>query len=266
MRLRIVAVIARKDLAAIRRSRALWLPMLILPLMFFIAVPALLTYVYSHLPERDLAKLLGQLPAGMLDGAGDRHAPGFVIRVALRQLMAPLALLVPVLVATVTAADAFAGERERKTLEALLHTPATDVEIFAGKVLASWLPATLTDLGGSLALITTVNVVGHAQVGLYLPDAGALLIMLWLGPAAAGLSLTLMVFVSSRVRGFQEATQLGGLVVLPVLGLLATQMTGTLFLGPFALAVAGAVVYAIDLVLVYAGAASFTRDRLFLRL
>ena len=38
-------------------------------------------------------------------------------------LLAPLFLIVPLMVSAVLAADAFAGEKERKTLERLLHLP-----------------------------------------------------------------------------------------------------------------------------------------------
>ena len=38
-------------------------------------------------------------------------------------LLAPLFLIVPLMVSAVLAADAFAGEKERRTLEALLHLP-----------------------------------------------------------------------------------------------------------------------------------------------
>ena len=38
-------------------------------------------------------------------------------------LFAPMYLIVPMMVSAVIAADSFVGERERKTLEALLHTP-----------------------------------------------------------------------------------------------------------------------------------------------
>ena len=38
-------------------------------------------------------------------------------------LLAPLFLIVPLMVSAVLAADAFAGEKERRTLESLLHLP-----------------------------------------------------------------------------------------------------------------------------------------------
>ena len=39
------------------------------------------------------------------------------------------------------AAESFAGERERKKMEALLYTSASDAELFVGKALAAFLPA-----------------------------------------------------------------------------------------------------------------------------
>ena len=38
-------------------------------------------------------------------------------------LLAPLFLIVPLMVSAVMAADAFAGEKERRTMETLLHLP-----------------------------------------------------------------------------------------------------------------------------------------------
>ena len=54
---------------------------------------------------------------------------------------APFYLILPLMVASVIAADSFAGEKERKTLEALLYTPTTDGELFLAKMLSAWTPA-----------------------------------------------------------------------------------------------------------------------------
>ena len=44
---------------------------------------------------------------------------------------------------SVIASDSFAGEKERKTIEALLATPLSDSELFVGKVLVAFIPAVL---------------------------------------------------------------------------------------------------------------------------
>ena len=53
----------------------------------------------------------------------------------------------------VIAADSFAGEKERKTLEALLYTPTTDLELFTGKVLAPWLAAVAVSTIGYVVFV-----------------------------------------------------------------------------------------------------------------
>jgi ABC-2 type transport system permease protein len=76
----------------------------------------------------------------------------------LEVFIAPLYLLVPLVVATVIAADSFAGERERGTLEALLHTPTTDRELLTGKFLAAWLPAVTVAWAGFAVYSVLANV------------------------------------------------------------------------------------------------------------
>jgi ABC-type Na+ efflux pump permease subunit len=58
-------------------------------------------------------------------------------------------------IAIITAASALAGEKERRTAEALLAAPVTDAELFLGKALAAWIPGTVTGyLGQGLFLAT----------------------------------------------------------------------------------------------------------------
>jgi len=65
------------------------------------------------------------------------------------------------------------------------------------------------------------------------------------------------------VKGFQEAYQLGSLVVLPIVGLFISQMTGVLFLSVAVLAAIELIVLLIDGALVFYTAQQFDRDRLF---
>ena len=76
------------------------------------------------------------------------------------------------------------------------------------------------------------------------------------------LGLSVMVRVSARSRGTQEANQLGGAVILPLIFLAVGQATGLLLVTlPVALAI-GAVVWGVALWLTVRGARRFTRDRM----
>ena len=57
-------------------------------------------------------------------------------------LLSPLLLVIPLMVSAVLAADAFAGEKERRTLDGLLYLPISDRDLFLAKVLRRLRPGT----------------------------------------------------------------------------------------------------------------------------
>ena len=91
-----------------------------------------------------------------------------------------------------------------------------------------------------------------------------LVVIAWLTPAVAALGLGTIVLVSARVRGFQEAYQMGGLVVLPLLLLIAAQLSGVLFFDAAVALVLGALVWLAAAGVLWLGFRSFRRERLLL--
>jgi hypothetical protein len=86
--------------------------------------------------------------------------------------------------------------------------------------------------------------------------------LVWIAPAVALLALSLLVLVSSRARTTQEANQLGGAVILPLIFVAAGQV-GPALLAPVPVVVAmGAVVWLMAALLLRVGSRRFTRDRL----
>ena len=63
---------------------------------------------------------------------------------------------------SVLGSDSFAGEKERKTIEALLATPISDSELLLGKILVSFIPAMLVTFMsfGVYALVVDVITIG----------------------------------------------------------------------------------------------------------
>ena len=87
--------------------------------------------------------------------------------------------------------------------------------------------------------------------------------IVWVAPAVALLALGLLVIVSSRARTTQEANQLGGAVILPLIFVAAGPGVGadarcrSPGCSPSAL-----LVWIVALVLVWVNSRRFTRDRL----
>ena len=270
---RAVAAIVRKDLSVVRQSRAVMLPLIIVPLVLLVGMPVFIALGAGLVPGldahllRDLERLLERAPDAVVDVLAGLDSRARVVVLALRYFIAPLYLIVPLMVASVIAADSFAGERERGTMEALLYTPTDDRELFVAKALAAWLPACAVGIGGGVAYLIAANAAAWPLLGrVFLPDAMWIGLILWVGPAVAALGLSATVWVSARVDTFQEAYQLGGVLVLPVVALVIGQAAGLLYLSGAFVLVLGAVAWALALVLLRLGWRRFTRDDLAARM
>lgn len=191
----------------------------------------------------------------------------------------PLLVLLMVAMAAISAvvADAFAGERERHTLETLLASSLSDRAILFGKIAAcvayGWLIWIVCVLLGTVT-VNVVNWQGHIQI---FHDAISWLLFL-LGPPLVGSAVaTAGVFVSlhaATVRAAQQ-TLAGALAVLfigatfaisslperwkaQVLQILITWSPWEWML------LAAGIVLAVDALLVLAAMARFQRSRLVL--
>lgn len=268
MNWRIIRAIVRRDLRLVRRSKAIMTPLIVLPVLLMIVFPMLLAFLPDMLAGEgaQATEIFQQLPEALKGQFGEFTQEAW-LRLVHSQLLAPLMLLVPFMVANVIAADGFAGERERKTLEALLYTPGTDAELFTAKLLAAWVPAILIAFVGATIYAIIVNVSAWPIVGrVFFPDATWLVLVIWMAPAFAALGLAGMLLVSLRVRGMQEATQLGGLFVLPVIALVVAEVRGAVLLGPAMAIVIGTLVWIIAGILLMFGVKRFKRTTLVGRL
>lgn len=272
-----IRAVARRDIASTLRNKGVRVPLLVAPTVILVVLPILLVSGGDLLANSTTGQLSQGAPAANsltqsftpemaqeVTGFGGAAAwPTFILQV----FIAPLYLLVPLMVATVIAADSFAGERDRGTLEPLLHTPTTDRELFIGKFLSAWVPAMVVSLGGFGVYTVIANTVAWPYVGrLFFPTAEWWLLGLVVTPGLAALALGIMVLVSSRVQSVQAAHQFGSLVVLPIIVLLIGQVAGALLFSPRFVAGLGIAIWVGALVALRLAAADFNRDRLAERL
>jgi ABC-2 type transport system permease protein len=268
MNSRAIRAIVRKDLKVVSQSKGVLIPLIVVPLIMFVALPLLATFAPAamNIPGAslsDVESFLTRMPSAL-----DRELAGYsteqqITLLVLVYLLAPMYLIVPLMVASVIAADSFAGEKERKTMEALIYTPTTDLELFISKLLSAWLPAVAIGLIGFVLYGVVANLAGWPVFGkIFFPNMMWIILVLWVSPAVAGLGLGTMVLVSSRVSGFQEAYQLGGAVVIPILLLVVGQATGVMYFSIGLVLALGTVLWVIDALLIWYGVSTFNRERL----
>jgi ABC-type transport system involved in multi-copper enzyme maturation permease subunit len=241
------------------------LPILLTPVLFYVVLPATFGIVGGSVTvdSPEFRELLDVMPAAFQREVAGLDARAQLLVWAFEYAFASLFLIVPLMTSTVIAADSFAGERERKTLEALVYTPVSDRDLYLAKAAAPWLAAMAVALLGYVAYAIVANLVAAGPVGRPLVlTLRWLLVLVWLTPAIAAAAVGALVLVSARVRGFQEAYQLGGLVVLPLVALLVSQLTGALYLEIGLIVLIGAVVWVVAIVVLRLGYRSFRRERL----
>lgn len=272
MNRRVVWAIARKDISAVRDNIQVWLPMIIVPLVIGVVLPGILvgalTYggVQASGNLENLLSWLEELPPSPLSEALEALPllEQQLAYLAANYLLAPLFLLIPLMTASVISADSFAGEKERGTLESLLFSPVDLPSLFLGKVTAALLPATGISLLTLALAALTVNAVAWPLFGApFFPGRNWLPLMLLVMPAVSLLAVLINVFISARVRTFQAAFQLGGLIVLPVIGVTVAQAGGVLLLNQRTATLLGVAVLLMDVLLLRRFRAFLDRPRLF---
>jgi ABC-2 type transport system permease protein len=267
--LRAMRAIMAKDLSVVVRSKAVMIPFIVVPLVMVLILPVIAAFAPSfvNLPGAgDLTQLLERMPAAMQAQMAPYTTEQRVVLLLLVYLFAPLYLVVPLMVASVIAADAFAGERERKTLEALLHTPTSDAELLGGKLASGFVPAVLVGWASFVVYALVANLAAWPTMGqIFFPTPMWWVLALFVGPGVAAMGLGATVIVSSRVSTFQEAYQIGGVVVLPIVLLVVGQATGVIFLSTAMVALLGVVVWALAAGLLALGVRTFRRSELLAR-
>ncbi len=261
--------IVAKDLTVVRRSKAVMLPLVLVPLVMVLVLPVVASFAprLAEVPgASDIAQMLDTMPEAMQAQLAPYTNEGRLVVFLLVYLFAPLYLIVPLMVASVIAADTFAGERERKTLEALLHTPTSDTELVVAKLASGFVPAVLVGWA-SFALYTLVaNVAAWPVIGhVFFPTVMWWVLALVVGPGVAAIGLGATVIVSSRVSTFQEAYQVGGVVVLPIVLLVVGQAAGVVFLSTALVAAVGIVFWLLAAVLLVIGVRTLRRGELLAR-
>ncbi len=274
MNWRSIWTIAKKDLKEVSQNKMAWGPGIVVPLVFAVFMPLMFIILPQVIPVEDVQRELGDLdamlrampPALQVLFEGKSLEQMFVLYMA-GFMLAPLFLVMPLMFSTVIGSDSFVGERERKTMEALLYTPTSDMELFLGKVLAAVIPAIGLSWITYVVYIIVVNVTSYPLFGrIWFPLPTWWPLMLWLTPALAVLGISATVLISSRVRTFMEAYQMSASLVVLVLGLVAGQVSGVLFLGIGTTLIIGTIIWLVDVALIYISVKKFKRSALVAKL
>ena len=263
----IIWAVASNELKQVVRSRDYLLPLGALGLLFFFFVPVFLLGAVTNVTGNEAAEAVGVVINTLPDTAqqniqGDTEPVRASYAVAV-YLLAPIAIVVPLTISTAVGATAVVGEREKGTGEFLAHTPASERDIYIGKLIASLIPGYVATVVGFTVYSLVVNViVGPGVGGWFFPTPDWYILILWVVPPFIAVALSIIVAISARVKTAAAAQQASQLVTLPVILSAYGVATGLLFNSSVAAVVIGAIAWIAALFGLTRGARSVKRENL----
>ncbi len=234
---------------------------ILLPPLVLVAAPVVLGSLVAGepLPPAFAAQLLAAHPewSGL-----DREQ--LTVAFPVQQFVA-FFLMLPGYVPLSIATFSVVGEKQSRSLEAVLATPIRTVELLAGKVIAALVPGILACWLAYGALVALGGALHGTWFVRIVTDASWLTAVFVLGPAVGLLSVVLGIIVSSRVNDPRTAQQVGAVVVVPVVAITLVQATGTAIVGPTAYVALAVAVTVAALVALRFGVTLFARESILTR-
>ncbi len=260
MRGAIVWTILRREWSETVRNRLLMSTILVPPMILTIAPIALSGFVGERsLPPDFAAQVLAQRP----DWAAFTRtelAGAFTVQ----QFLA-FFLLMPAYIPLSIATFSIIGEKQARSLEPVLAAPIRTVELLAGKAVAALLPGIVAGWATYAVFVGLATLVYGPHLLGVVTDPSWLTGVFVLGPAVGLSSVVAAVIVSSRVNDPRVAQQIGGVIIVPIIGVTLLQATGTLLVGASGYLVLAAIVLVVSLVGLRIGVALFDREAILTR-
>ena len=176
-----------------------------------------------------------------------------------------LFMLIPTVVPLTMAIYSVIGEKSARTLEPLLATPVGVGELLFAKSLASTVPSVLVTWLAYAIYLASVRIIGsRAAVNAVTAPRWVLAILIMV-PLLTLLSVNLGILISTRVNDVRVAQQIGGLIVVPVVGLGIAQVTGRVVINNEGFVQFSLFLIAADLIVFWLAKLAFQRENILVR-
>lgn len=170
-------------------------------------------------------------------------------------------MILPLAIPATIAAYSIVGEKVTHSLEPLLATPITTIELLVGKSLAAVIPAIIATWAGfAIYAIGAWLMITNKTVYAALLDSRWLIAIFLVGPLMALLAVTFSLMVSSRVTDPRTAEQISSLMIIPVLLVFFGQLAGLFFINRQLILLAALVLLIVDGIMVSLAVRVFQRE------
>ncbi|MBI4731806.1 MAG: ABC transporter permease [Chloroflexi bacterium] len=263
-----IKTIIRKEWAEVFKNRMVIFTVAFLPLLMT-AIPLVIIFSTGAITSdaSTLTNLDAEMPTELTDAMcpeGLNGADCFQVFLVSQFMM--MFMIIPVAIPVTIAAYSIVGEKTTRSLEPLLATPITTIELLIGKCLSAAIPAVLATYAafGLFALGSWILVSDKILLTALL-DARWLIAIFIVGPLLAVMAVTFALMVSSRVSDPRVAEQVSMVIIVPVLAGFFGQMAGLFVLNKTVISWVAVVMLALDAGLIYLATNVFQREQILTR-
>lgn len=257
-----ILTILKKEWAEVFKNRMVVFSVAFLPLMMT-AIP--LGILYTMRGDA-IASATTEMPAQMTALCPPELSSGECFQVYMVSQFMMMFMILPLAIPSTIAAYSVIGEKANRTLEPLLATPISTLELLAGKSLAALLPAVLaTYVAFALYAIGAALMIPSRLLLSAVLDVRWLIAIGLVGPLLALASVSFTVMLSSRVTDVRVAEQLTALLIVPVLAVFFGQMAGAFVLNRDLILGGAAFLLLVDAILIFLATQIFQRETILTR-
>ena len=242
-------------------SNKLLVGMTLLPPLVILAagIVAVAAAAVNPPSERDVQALYAAAPA--VQGLDPKEAvQGFIATYFLILFM-----LIPTVVPLTMAIYSVIGEKASRTLEPLLAAPVGVGELLFAKSLASTIPSVIVTWIAYAIYLASVSSLGSVAAVNAVTAPRWILAIVVMVPLLTLLSVNLGILISTRVNDVRVAQQIGGLVVVPVVGIGIAQVTGQVVLNNDSFIRFSLLLIAADIAVFFLARLAFQRENILVR-
>jgi ABC-2 type transport system permease protein len=174
-------------------------------------------------------------------------------------------MILPVAIPVTIAAYSIVGEKTTHSLEPLLATPITTIELLVGKALAAIVPAILATWMAFGLYLLSARFMTTVEIFARLADPMWLIAIFVVGPLLTLLAVSFAIMVSSRVTDPRVAEQISTVVILPLILLLIGQSVGFILLSRELVLIIAGVLVLVDGLLLFFTVRLFERENILTR-
>lgn len=262
MRWRIIYIIMMKEIREALQAKYVLFSVVFMPILMGIILPyaELAPFVGMSAEELDVEGINIPGLEFTTDWSNlDDVAKFFIIMIESLNI---LFLLIPMILPTVIAADTFSGEKERNTAEALVAAPVSDTEIYLGKIASSLAPTLVSTYVVGIIYVLLINYITRDVFTTpYLPNPTFIGLVVFLGPLMALATVNFMIWVSTRTTSTRDASQLGGVIVLPLMGVMVGTIGLSAWLGDYVVWIVIVAMILVDIILIKIGISILDREK-----